>query len=254
VASHIPVRRSGVGDTDAVFELYSDVTPYFEDIRRTQRNIRFGVGAVLILLYAALFLIIKRADDVIRSQARQREEDEATIRHLAHHDTLTGLPNRKLFSDRLLVTLARAKRSGRMAALMFIDLDRFKDVNDTFGHAAGDRVLQAAGNRLRGLLRDIDTVARLGGDEFTIILEDIVDAFHVATVADKIKEAFAAPVVTESGTDVIVTLSIGIAFYPRDGENIDALMQAADVSMYEAKAAGRNTYRFYRPALALAAS
>jgi diguanylate cyclase (GGDEF)-like protein len=250
----MPVGRLESGRADAVLQLYSDATPHFAEIRRTQMSLRIGVGTVLIILYAALFFIAKRADDAIGRQTGQREADEAAIRHLAHHDMLTGLPNRKLFTDRLLVTLARAKRNGSMAALMFIDLDHFKAINDTLGHAAGDRVLQAAGNRLRGLLRDIDTVARLGGDEFTIILEDIADDAHVVPVAEKIKEAFAEPVVTENGTDIEVTLSIGIAFYPIDGEDVDALMQAADASMYEAKAAGRNTYRFYRPALALAAS
>jgi len=244
LGSHVPIRSS-FADYDAVFELHSDVTPFYDDIKRTQRNLRIGVGTVLVLLYAALFFIVKRADDVIRLHASQREEDEETIRHLAHHDPLTGLPNRKLFGDRLQGTLARATRSGRMAALMFIDLDRFKEVNDTLGHAVGDRVLKAVGERLRGLLRDADTVARLGGDEFTIILEDVADADHVSTVAEKILEAFAAPVATENGTDIGVTPSIGIALFPGEIQTVDALMNAADAAMYDAKAAGRNTYRFY---------
>lgn len=248
LASYVPVRRSESADADAVFELYSDVTPFFEDMRRTQRDIRFGAGTVLILLYGALFFIVKRADDVIKSQARQRERDEETIRHLAHHDPLTGLPNRKLFSDRLLVTLAKAKRNDRMAALMFIDLDRFKEINDTLGHAVGDKVLQAVGERLRGLLRESDTVGRIGGDEFTIILDDVADAAHAGTVAEKIREAFSAPVTTEGEADIVVTPSTGIALYPRDADNVDALMKAADAAMYDAKAAGRNAHRFYRPA------
>lgn len=246
LGTHVPVRGSGANEPDAVFELYTDVTPFLEEIRRTQRNLRFGIAIVMILLYSALFLIVKRADSVIEGQERQRQRDEETIRHLAHHDTLTGLPNRKLFTERLAATIARAKRGGRMAALMFIDLDRFKEINDTLGHSAGDRVLQAAGRLLRSSLRDVDTVARLGGDEFTIILEDVADVSRVTTVADKIKEAFAAPVTTENGLDVFVTPSIGITMYPADADSMEALVHAADAAMYDAKAAGRNTYRFYR--------
>jgi diguanylate cyclase (GGDEF)-like protein len=246
LGSYVPVRRPGSADFHAVFELESDVTPFFESIRRMQRDLRLGVGAVLILLYGALFFIVRRADDLIKRQARQREEDEDTIRHLAHHDSLTGLPNRKLFRDRLSVTLARTRRSGGVAALMFVDFDRFKDINDTRGHAVGDRVLQEAGKRLRGLLRGADTVARLGGDEFTIVLEDIADAAHAGTVAQKIKDAFAAPVITGDGSDIVVTPSTGIALYPADADNSDALLHAADAAMYDAKAAGRNAYRFYR--------
>ncbi len=248
LGSHVPVRRAGAGDLDAVFELTSDVTPFLQEIRRTQINIRFGVAIVMVLLYSTLFFIVKRADKVIRSQAEQRERDEETIRHLAHHDTLTGLPNRKLFMERLSFTISRAKRSGHMAALMFIDLDRFKEINDTLGHAAGDKTLQAAGRLLRSSLRDVDTVARLGGDEFTIILEDVPDITRVTTVAGKIVDAFSKPVAHLKGVDISVTPSIGITLYPGDGDTIEALLHAADAAMYDAKAAGRNTYRFYKPA------
>ena len=246
LGSYVPIRRAAADEADAVLELYSDVTPFLAEIRRTQRNLRFGTAIVMVLLYSALFLIVKRADGVIKGQALQRQRDEETIRHLAHHDTLTGLPNRKLFTERLTSTLARAKRSGRMAALMFIDLDRFKEINDTLGHSAGDRVLQGTGRLLRGSLRDVDTVARLGGDEFTIILEDLTDAESVTTVAEKIRDAFRAPVTSEKGVDIHVTPSIGITLYPKDADNLEALLHTADAAMYDAKAAGRNTYRYYR--------
>jgi diguanylate cyclase (GGDEF)-like protein len=252
LATHVPVHRSRSDELDAVFELQSDVTAHFEGIRRVQRDLRFGVGAVLILLYGALFFIVKRASGIIKRQQKQREQDAETIRHLANHDTLTGLPNRKLFGDRLAGSLARAKRNGRMAALMFIDLDRFKEINDTMGHAVGDKVLQAVAERVRGLLRDTDTVARIGGDEFTIILDDVSDAAHAATVAEKIMDAFSAPVLTGDGAEIAVTPSIGIALYPRDAGSVDEFVTTADAAMYDAKAAGRNAYRFYRPGLSAA--
>jgi diguanylate cyclase (GGDEF)-like protein len=248
LTSHVPVRRAGADGVEAVLEVYSDVTPLYEQIRRTQTELRFAMATMVILLYGALFFVVKRADRIIRAQEDQRQRDADTIRHLAHHDELTGLPNRKLFADRLECAVARARRAGHMAALMFIDLDRFKEVNDTLGHAAGDKVLRAAGKLLRDSLRTSDTVARMGGDEFTIILEDVVDLDRVETVAKKIRSAFAAPVVTEDGVDVFVTPSIGITLYPRDADSAEALLNAADAAMYDAKAAGRNAYRFYRRA------
>lgn len=254
LGTYLPMMRPSSTRPDAVFEVYSDVTPLLEEIRRTQWNMRFATAAVVILLYGTLFVIVKRADDVIKRQAKQREQDAQTIQHLAHHDSLTGLPNRKLFTDRLSMTLARARRSKRIAALLFIDFDRFKEVNDALGHAAGDRVLQEAGRRLKSLLRDADTVARLGGDEFTIVLEDVADAAHAAGVAQKIREAFAAAMAAGDDVDIVMTPSIGIALYPADGNTIDALLKAADAAMYDAKSAGRNAYRFYRPAAAAPAA
>ena len=248
LSSYVPARLSTAGVPDAVFEISSDVTPYLQEIRRTQVNMRFAVAGIILTLYGVLFFIVKRADDVIKRQERQREKDAETIRHLAHHDPLTDLPNRKLFTDRLSITLARAKRSGRMAALMFVDFDHFKEVNDTLGHGVGDEVLKEAGKRLAALLRASDTVARLGGDEFTIIIDDIADAEHPGGVAEKIRNAFAPPIVTATGREIVVTPSIGIALYPVHAHDVDALLRAADAAMYDAKAAGRNGYRFYRDA------
>jgi diguanylate cyclase (GGDEF)-like protein len=209
---------------------------------------RFAVAGIILTLYAVLFFIVKRADDVIKRQELQREKDAETIHYLAHHDPLTDLPNRKLFTDRLSITLARAKRSGRMAALLFVDFDHFKQINDTLGHGVGDEVLKEAAKRLQALLRASDTVARLGGDEFTIIIDDIAGAAHPGTVAEKIRSAFTTPIVSAMGRDLVVTPSIGIALYPLHGDDVDGLLNAADAAMYDAKAAGRNAYRFYRDA------
>jgi len=189
-----------------------------------------------------------KAVNVIGSQIGQflrRKQAEERIHYLATYDALTSLPNRNMFRDRLTLAIARAKRSGKMAALLFLDLDRFKEINDTLGHATGDKVLQATAELLGALLRDVDTISRLGGDEFTVILEDIIDVRHVKTMVKKIKEAFSAPIITQEGRDIFVTASIGIALYPLDAENFDALLHAADIAMYQAKQKGRNTYEFY---------
>ena len=189
-----------------------------------------------------------QAVNVIGSQIGQflqRKQAEERIQYLATYDTLTGLPNRNMFRDRLTVAIARARRSGQMTALMFLDLDRFKEINDTLGHATGDKVLQATAVLLRASLRDVDTISRLGGDEFTVILENIIDVRQLKTIVEKIKEAFSAPIITQEGRDIFVTASIGIALYPLDADNIDALLQAADVAMYRAKQKGRNAYEFY---------
>ena len=179
----------------------------------------------------------------------KRKQAEERLAHLAEYDALTGLPNRSLFLDRLLVAINKAERNRQMAALMFIDLDRFKEINDTLGHATGDKVLKGAAVVLAASLRHSDTVARLGGDEFTIILENVVDVDQVTTAAEKIKLALSKPILTQGGQDIFVSASIGITLYPLDANNVDALLQTADVAMYHAKAEGRNTYEFYAPAL-----
>jgi diguanylate cyclase (GGDEF)-like protein/PAS domain S-box-containing protein len=189
------------------------------------------------------------AMQVVLRDLTERKKSAERVAYLAQYDTLTGLLNRNLFRDRLSLAMARARRGGQMLALMFIDLDRFKEINDTLGPATGDKVLQAAALLLKKSLREIDTVARLGGDEFTVILENITDADHVSTIAEKIKQALAGPIISEGGNDVFITGSIGITLFPNDADDIEALLQAADVAMYKAKEEGRNTYAFYAPEL-----
>jgi diguanylate cyclase (GGDEF)-like protein/PAS domain S-box-containing protein len=190
----------------------------------------------------------KPGTQVVMRDITERKQAAERLAYLAQYDSLTALPNRSLFRDRLSLAMARAERNGQMTALMFLDLDRFKDINDTLGHPAGDKVLQAAAGLLVTALRHVDTVARLGGDEFTIILEDIVAIEQVTAIAEKIRSAFSDAIVVE-GHDIFVTASIGITLYPLDADNIDALLQAADVAMYHAKEQGRNTYEFYAPEL-----
>ena len=161
------------------------------------------------------------------------------IQRVAHHDSLTGLPNRLLFNDRLAQSIRLARRENRKFALLFLDLDKFKQVNDTLGHDAGDELLQQVAARIRRELRDSDTVARVGGDEFTVILPDVVQAQDAETVARKIVAALTAPIRLErQGRSVEIGTSIGIALYPTDAEDADALVSAADAAMYSAKQAG----------------
>lgn len=188
----------------------------------------------------------------VRDLSRQRQTEER-LRHLAHHDILTGLPNRALFMDRLEHGLMRARRNSRLLAVLLLNLDRFKLVNDTLGHNAGDRVLQELSGRLRSCLRDGDTVGRFGGDEFGILIEDIAAMGDAAMVAHKIVDALSHPFVL-NGRELYVTPSIGISVYPDDAEDSQTLLKNVTAGMYRAKEDGRNTFRFYSADMAAKAS
>ena len=174
----------------------------------------------------------------------EKKRTQETIHHQAYHDGLTGLPNRLLFRDRLSLSVVQAKRGGHMLAVMFIDLDRFKTINDTLGHAAGDYLLQSVAARLTKCLREGDTVARLGGDEFTLLLPQIADRRAAENTARKILAVLNEPF--RIGQENYSTgASIGIAVYPDDGDTLEALIQNSDVAMYDVKAQGRNNYAFF---------
>ena len=172
------------------------------------------------------------------------QRKQAHLSYLAYHDPLTGLPNRQSLSERLQQACSRAQCNGGMVAMLFLDLDRFKLINDTFGHAAGDRLLKSVADRLAACVRGADTVARLGGDEFTVVLEDIVHGRDAATVAQKILDALAQPF-SLAQQEVFISASIGIALYPSDDNGIDSLFKKTDAAMYHAKERGRNNYQFY---------
>lgn len=171
------------------------------------------------------------------------KQAEQKLLHLAHHDALTNLPNRLLFEADLARSLERARRQRQQIALMFIDLDCFKLVNDTLGHAAGDQMLRVVGARLRAAVRAEDAVARLGGDEFTVVLEEVGAAAGAAMAAEKMLETINVPMVLH-GHGVSVSASIGIALFPTHGADADTLMRAADAAMYRAKRQGRCHYAF----------
>ena len=180
----------------------------------------------------------------LQDEIFERMQAEQRIWHMAHHDTLTGLPNRSLLHDRLDQALNQAARAQHRLAVMFLDLDRFKNVNDTLGHPVGDQLLKHVAERLRDVVRAVDTVSRLGGDEFVVVLHEIQHPDDAMMVAEKIIDALAAAVVVE-GHSLHATPSIGISIYPDDGEEAYALMKNADTAMYHAKANGRNTYQFF---------
>jgi diguanylate cyclase (GGDEF)-like protein/PAS domain S-box-containing protein len=174
----------------------------------------------------------------------QRKYDEERIERLAYYDPLTDLPNRVLLQDRLARVLAVAQREQHSAAILMLDLDRFKNINESLGHSVGDSVLQAVAERLRSCVREADTVARLGGDEYLVVMGELDSAQDAAIVARKILDAFIPPV-TVGDKELGITLSIGIGVFPNDGEDEQTLMKNADSAVYSAKQAGRNTYQFY---------
>jgi diguanylate cyclase (GGDEF)-like protein/PAS domain S-box-containing protein len=171
----------------------------------------------------------------------ENKQQEAQIRKLAYHDALTGLPNRTLFHDRLSLALLLYERDNTRGAIAFLDLDLFKTINDSFGHAAGDTLLKVIAKRLSGCVRESDTVARIGGDEFLLILRDLTDHESAKILAEQLLEAISKPITLNNET-IHTSASIGLCFYPQHGTTVDALLKCADSAMYQAKLAGRNTY------------
>jgi diguanylate cyclase (GGDEF)-like protein/PAS domain S-box-containing protein len=178
----------------------------------------------------------------------ERKRAEEQVKHLAFHDSLTGLPNRLLFSDRLRVAMVHANRYREKLAVLFLDIDRFKVINDSLGHSIGDELLRRVAERVGGCIRQEDTIARLGGDEFTVLLPGIVKEEDAATIANKILEAVRLPFFIEH-RELFITTSIGVTLYPADGADPETLVRNADTAMYRAKEQGRDNYQLYAPAM-----
>ena len=178
----------------------------------------------------------------VRLLYKQLEHYSSALESLALHDVLTGLPNRRLLFDRLALGIAHARRNTLTMAVMYLDLDGFKQVNDTLGHDAGDALLRLVADRLVAAVREEDTVARLGGDEFVIALWESSHVDAVARLAEKVVEAVSQPYRIQ-GNDVHITASVGVGMYPAHGEAVETLMKSADMAMYEAKRTGKNDYR-----------
>ena len=174
----------------------------------------------------------------------EHKQGDETIRQLAYYDVVTGLPNRALLNDRIHMALAHARRDKQKLAIMMLDLDRFKDINDTLGHSMGDQLLRSVGNRLRNLLRDNDTVSRIGGDEFIVLLPNIVRDEDTIIVAEKIMKAFKKPFMLDEGKHYCITTSLGIVAYPKHGEDAETLIENADAAMYRAKEQGRDQWQW----------
>lgn len=176
--------------------------------------------------------------------AIERKRAEEHLMYLAQYDHLTGLVNRSLFRDRLIQAMARSKRMNQQIGLMLLDLDRFKAVNDTFGHDMGDELLKAVAERLKACVREVDTVARMGGDEFTIILEGASSEQNILVVAKRITESIATPFELK-GHQISIGISIGVTIYPHDDHPVDELLKHADMAMYRAKQQGGNAFHLH---------
>lgn len=220
---------------------------HFETVRVRKDGSLVNVSATISPLHDSEGRIVGASK--IARDITERIQAERTIWLQANHDTLTSLPNRRHFQERLTLELARARRMQRHLAVMFIDLDRFKDVNDTLGHQAGDDLLVQAAQRIRAAVREIDTVARMGGDEFTILLPDLVAGDEVEPIARRVNLCLFKPFTLDGQTSVQISGSIGVALFPQDGETADVLLMHADQAMYESKRLGRNQARHFAKAL-----
>ena len=183
---------------------------------------------------------------IIVEDITERKRYDDTIRHLAFHDSLTGLPNRLLINDRITVAMPQARRRNQLLALVYLDLDNFKIINDTLGHMIGDRLLQEVAQRLKALVRKGDTVARMGGDEFMFLLPGINRVEDARTIANKILESFSVPYQVD-GHEIHTTASIGVSIFPTDGEDVETLVKNADSALYRAKEQGCNNYQMFAP-------
>lgn len=220
------------------WKIVSHITPEIINADKRSRQVTLFKIAIPIFLLLMLLSWGLSIAKIKNKQAKELLQLQATI------DTLTGLPNRQLYHDRLSRCLLHSKRLNTKFALLFIDLDRFKTVNDTLGHAAGDQLLQQVAEKLRHIIRESDTVARIGGDEFTIILNSISKSSDITRVAELITEKLSEPFPLDTAK-VNIGASIGIAIYPQDGMTKTTLMQNADSAMYLAKKSGRNRYYFF---------
>jgi diguanylate cyclase (GGDEF)-like protein len=246
ISTYIPVTAAASGQVEGVFEVYSDVTEMLAQQNEAQWRVAGVVLALLGLLYVFLSGVVGKADRTISRQDQERTQREARMRHEAYHDALTGLPNRAYFMERIQESIEQAVRVGQSGALMFVDLDRFKIVNDSLGHDSGDRLLREASSRIQGCLRDSDVLFRMGGDEFTVILPSIAVPEDAGVIARRIRNAIARSVRLNEH-EISIGASIGIAVFPVDGDTVETLLRNADHAMYSAKEAGRGTHAFFQP-------
>ncbi|MFH1659852.1 MAG: EAL domain-containing protein [Pseudomonadota bacterium] len=277
LASHIPIRGKDQS-VEGVFELYQDVSPFVSQLHRNMWLVTGGVALVFAALYLMQFLVVRRAQGILEDQegriaaardtleiqvaARtdelkrtntqlegeivERRQAQSKLNYLAYHDPLTGLSNRRSFIERLEESLRESARHGERLAVLFIDLDQFKQVNDSLGHGVGDELLVSVAARLSEHVRLIDMLARLGGDEFICLMEGVRSEDEVEMLAREIIGAFEYPFKLEDH-ELFLTASVGICLSPGDGDSVLDLLRNADTAMYRAKALGRGNFHFYTP-------
>lgn len=259
VESYVPILRDG--RFAGAFEIYYDITERQEDFDHRVRSMNVSVALLLALLLSVFAVTVFRSyrsalrieREHSRRLAREIEsrlkieeelrESHGHFRYLAHHDALTGIPNRTLFLDRFEHALANARRHGTRLALLFIDLDRFKPINDTYGHEAGDRILCAAAQILQDTVRESDTAARIAGDEFAVLVEH-ADERTVEALVERLSGELNAGLDLGFG-EIETSASIGISLYPEHGQDVETLLHHADVAMYGAKSSGRGSWRYF---------
>jgi len=244
LSSYVPLRQGSSEPIEGIFEIYSDITDMLASEVEEQQDVAISVAAMLVALYGILFFIVRHADRIIRRQYNQQRSTEQRLLHATTYDTLTELPNRVLLMDRIKQALVAAERRSNLLAVAYVDLDSFKNVNNSLGHHVGDKVLQVMAKRLTGCMREGDTISRIGGDEFVVSLPDIRSSVNLFQIAKKMLSAIAMPVEIE-GRELHITASIGIALYPEHGKDADTLMRNADLAMYSAKQLGRNRHQMY---------
>lgn len=283
LSSYVPVFAADGKQVTGVFEVYVDITDLTAEIRHATQTTVLIVAGTLSALFIVLFLAVRRADRRLAKERRvqrdraqrlirardklerrvqertaelqkvnhdlhaeikERREVERRITHMALHDALTGLPNRAYLTERITESIATANRDHHKTALLFLDLDNFKHVNDTLGHGVGDRLLRLVAHRLSETLRKGDAIARFGGDEFVVHVPVVDDLAHITQLAERLQALFVQPIAME-GRLFPLGVSIGISIYPDDAASTEDMMRHADLAMYEAKAGGRGQFRYF---------
>lgn len=245
VSSYVPLTSWDSNQIQGVIELYSDVSDLIDAKNEDAWQITMIVIGLLSLLYLFLFFVVRRADGIIQRQDQEQRESAEKIRYQALHDVLTDLPNRVSFNQHLPNSLAEATSKQHGLALMFLDLDHFKPINDKYGHPAGDAVLVEVSKRLQRSLRGVDQVFRIAGDEFTVLAGNVRSKEDARLLAERIRKVVNQPI-SWNGLQLQVGVTVGIAVYPDDGTTPEVLLKNADAAMYEAKNAGRNQYAFFQ--------
>lgn len=246
VTTYVLVSWEGSKDIDAIMQVSSDVSFILSDMEIIQDKVYLYAALSMSVLFIVLLILVKHADNNLQLYSDEISRQQKELTWHAYRDTLTGLPNRALFKDRLEHAMHRVKQSDKLLAVLYIDLDRFKNINDSFGYTIGDELIVQVSERLQQCIQNHDTLSRMGADEFAIMLEEISVVDEAAELANQIIDLVSEPFIIQEH-EIFANFSIGVTLYPFDDEHTEQLIQKANAAMYQAKDAGRNTYRFYNP-------